>query len=100
MAVQFISGTSVKERIRVATRTESNEPCIFSKQQFDLTAVDAFVLDHNEAHPNKKISYMHFVLKSVGIMMTATPINGILKSDWLKPLNKGNIYWEKLDPSG
>lgn len=61
-----------RRKLQIATWNEGGDPSIFTRLEIDMTNIDAFLDNYNEANSENKMSYTVIFAKAIGLALAST----------------------------
>lgn len=81
-----LSPNSWYQKWRMASYHDGGDPCVYSRELFDLTDIEACIEKYNKDHPDTRITLTHLCARALGAALSETGRNcGVLSAGHFTP---------------
>lgn len=83
---------SAYQKWRLSCFKDGGDPCVYSKEEVDITNIEKFIEDFNQKNPNDKITMTHVVARGLGACLSCTGRNhGLVQYGHFTPVESVDI---------
>lgn len=74
------------QKWKLASYKDGGDPCVYSREMFDLTDIEAFIQKFNAENPKEKITLTHLAARAIGESLSETKRNcGVISGGHFLP---------------
>jgi pyruvate/2-oxoglutarate dehydrogenase complex dihydrolipoamide acyltransferase (E2) component len=89
---QTQSPNSPYQKWKMASFHDGGDPCVYSREIFDLTDTEAFIETFNKENPNSRITLTHLCARALGATLSETQRNcGVISAGHFAPVESIDI---------
>lgn len=83
---------SADQKWKMASHKDGGDPCVYSKEEIDLTELEVFLETHNKKNPEERLTLTHVCVRALGAALSETKrCNGVISFGHYLPVESVDI---------